>query len=100
MKTNTRAASGRRWRRRAAQLFAGRLDAAQEVVEQLRAIAETALVRDLARQLACEGEAGRRRLEPVQRGLRRGRCVKGRVHFHGAKVLRVKCEPIGGREVL
>ena len=76
-----------------------RFDRAQKRGQLVRAIAQFADVRDLARQFATEPKRSGRLLDPTPDRVLRRRGIKCRIDFDRGKIARVKLQPFGFRQV-
>src|SRR5437763_11645246 len=81
------------------QLGRERFNRAQKPAQLCRAIAQLALVRDLAGQFARKTKMRRREVEPAPYRIRARSRVKGRIDLNGRKIARIKFQPPGFGQV-
>ena len=76
-----------------------RFDRAQKGGELGAAIAQTAGVGDFPGKLAGKTKSGGRVFHPAPHGRFRGRAVEGGIDLNGRKIMRIKFQPAGWRQV-
>jgi len=81
------------------KLWRERLHRLEKQVQFRCAIAQPASVRDLPGKFAGEPKSSRCNLDPTTNGRFGGSTVKGRIDFHGGKVIGVKLEPLRLRQI-